>query len=216
MPTPGPRRNAAGARRTPVQDRSRTTVAIILEAAAQGFSAHGYAATTNQIAARAGVSIGTLYQYFADKDALLVSLAERHVEEAREQLGGALGAVLEATGPDGDRAMLVRTTVETVVALNRPGDLHTLLYTTAPRAPELVATLEGLRDDLAAAVAVLLQSDGVPPEDARRRGHALVVAIDACIHEHVLAADSEEDHAQRVGDVTTLALTTLAAYAATT
>lgn len=216
MPTPGPRRNAAGARRTPVQDRSRTTVAIILEAAAQVFSAHGYAATTNQIAARAGVSIGTLYQYFADKDALLVSLAERHVEEAREQLGGALGAVLEATGPDGDRAMLVRTTVETVVALNRPDDLHTLLYTTAPRTPELVATLEGLRDDLAAAVAVLLQSDGVPPEDARRRGHALVVAIDACIHEHVLAADSEEDHAQRVGDVTTLALTTLAAYATTT
>ena len=166
--------------------------------------------------ARAGVSIGTLYQYFADKDALLVSLAERHVEEAREQLGGVLGAALEATGPDGDRATLVCTTVETVVALNRPDDLHTLLYTTAPRTPALVATLEALRDDLAAAVAALLQTDGVPPEDARRRGHALVVAIDASIHEHVLAADSEEDQEQRVGDVTTLALATLAAYAATT
>ncbi len=216
MPTPGPRRNAAGTRRTPVQDRSRTTVAIILEAAAQVFSAHGYAATTNQIAARAGVSIGTLYQYFADKDALLVSLAERHVEEAREQLGDALAAAVEETGPDGDRATLVRATVETAVALNHPDDLHTLLYTTAPRTPELVATLDGLRDDLAAAVAVLLQSDGVPSEDARRRGHALVVAIDACIHEHVLAADSEEDQDRRVGDVVTLALATLAAYSATT
>jgi AcrR family transcriptional regulator len=213
MPTPGPRRNDAGARRSPVQDRSRTTVAIILEAAAQVFAAHGYAATTNQIAARAGVSIGTLYQYFADKDALLLQLAERHVEEARQHLSGVLGAALAATGPEGDRATLVRTTVETVVALNRPDDLHTLLYTTAPRTPALVATLESLRDDLTAAVAILLQGDGVPPEDARRRGHALVVAIDACIHEHVLASDSQEDHDQRVDDVTTLALAALAAYA---
>jgi len=216
MPTPGPRRNAAGARRTPVQDRSRTTVAIILEAAAQVFSAHGYAATTNQIAARAGVSIGTLYQYFADKDALLVGLAERHVEEAREQLGGVLGAALAATSPGGDRVTLVRSTVEAVVELNRPDELHTLLYTTAPRTPALAATLDALRDDLAAAVALLLESDGLRPADAHRRGHALVVAIDACIHEHVLAAESSADRDQRVDDVTTLALATLAAYAATT
>lgn len=43
--------------------------------------------TTNRIAAVAGVSIGTLYQYFPDKDALLVALAEREIEATFERLG---------------------------------------------------------------------------------------------------------------------------------
>ncbi len=54
----------------------------LLAAAAQIFEAHGYASgTTNRIAKRAGVSIGTLYQYFPSKEAIAVALLERHIAE---------------------------------------------------------------------------------------------------------------------------------------
>ena len=56
----------------------------ILKAAAQVFASRGYArTTTNHIAARAGVSVGSLYEYFPGKDALLVELAESHIAEGR-------------------------------------------------------------------------------------------------------------------------------------
>jgi AcrR family transcriptional regulator len=77
----GSERRRDRARKQPRQDRSRHTVAAILDAAAQVFARRGYAnTTTNHIAERAGVSIGSLYQYFPSKDAVLVALAERHVE----------------------------------------------------------------------------------------------------------------------------------------
>lgn len=75
------------ARRRPVQDRSRATVEVILEAAIQVFSARGYAeTTTTRIAERAGVSVGSLYQYFPNKDAVLAALWERHSDEAHAEL----------------------------------------------------------------------------------------------------------------------------------
>lgn len=78
-------------RRTPRQARAEETVAAILEAAAQILEAGGLAAfTTNAVAERAGVSIGTLYQYFADKDALLRSLGEREMQAALAAVGRAL------------------------------------------------------------------------------------------------------------------------------
>ena len=67
-------------RKLPVQQRSRATVEEILSAAAQVFEARGYAAgTTNRIAERAGVSIGTLYQYFPSKEAIAVALLETYL-----------------------------------------------------------------------------------------------------------------------------------------
>jgi AcrR family transcriptional regulator len=54
-------------------------VAAILEAAAQLIAEDGYAAaSTNRIAGRAGVSIGSLYQYFPNKEAILIGLIEQH------------------------------------------------------------------------------------------------------------------------------------------
>ena len=68
-------------RRSPEQSRSKLTCDAILTAAAQVLERGGDAAfTTNRIAERAGVSIGSVYQYFANKDDILVALAER--EEA--------------------------------------------------------------------------------------------------------------------------------------
>ncbi len=67
-------------RRIPRQARAAETVAAILEAAAQVLEAGGLPAlTTNAVAERAGVSIGTLYQYFADKSAILHAIAEQEL-----------------------------------------------------------------------------------------------------------------------------------------
>ena len=62
-------------RKIPVQERSMRTWRFILEAAAQVFAEHGYEGTsTNLIAERAGFSVGTIYEYFPNKDVLLSEL----------------------------------------------------------------------------------------------------------------------------------------------
>ncbi|AQT81007.1 hypothetical protein B1R94_19715 [Mycolicibacterium litorale] len=69
-------------RRAPVQARSRQTVARILDAAATIADEHGVdAVTTRAIADRAGVSYPSLYRFFADRDAILDELMERHCAE---------------------------------------------------------------------------------------------------------------------------------------
>src|SRR3954452_9973154 len=86
-------------RRKPSQERSHQTVEAILEAAAQVFERHGYAAgTTNRIAERAGISIGSLYQYFPGRDAILIAIVDRHIDEGAAALAPVL-ASLETDAP---------------------------------------------------------------------------------------------------------------------
>lgn len=67
-------------RRNPRQARSRATYDSILEAAAQVIAREGpQGLTTNRVAERAGVSIGTLYQYFPDKAAIVLAAARREL-----------------------------------------------------------------------------------------------------------------------------------------
>ena len=64
--------------RRPLQQRSRQSVAAIVEASAQVLEEWGYkGATTNRIASRAGVSVGSLYQYFRDKDEIFDALIDK-------------------------------------------------------------------------------------------------------------------------------------------
>lgn len=72
-------------RRTPRQERGRRKVEALLDAAEAEFAELGYeTATTNAVAARAGASIGSLYQYFPNKRALLDGLVERYVADLRQ------------------------------------------------------------------------------------------------------------------------------------
>ncbi len=69
-------------RKRPVQARSEATVAALFEASIQVLLAAGYRRlTTTRVAERAGVSVGTLYQYFPNRQALILSLIERYLED---------------------------------------------------------------------------------------------------------------------------------------
>jgi AcrR family transcriptional regulator len=72
-------------RRSPSQSRSVVTVAAIFEAAIQVLLKEGmHRLTTTRVAERAGVSVGTLYQYYPNKLALLNAVLERHLDGVAE------------------------------------------------------------------------------------------------------------------------------------
>jgi AcrR family transcriptional regulator len=92
-------------RKTPVQARSQATVVAVLEATIQVLLHGGLdGLTTTKVAARAGVSVGTLYQYFPDKQCLILTVFERHVdavaslveEACRRHHGSSVQAMMSA------------------------------------------------------------------------------------------------------------------------
>ncbi len=81
-------------RRQARQQRAQDTVEVIVRATAQILSREGAARlTTNRVAERAGVSIGSLYQYFANKEALIAEVRRRYDDRFRERLIALAGAV---------------------------------------------------------------------------------------------------------------------------
>ncbi len=84
-------------RRVPVQARSRERVERILDAAAQLLSDEGYdAVKTNLLAKRAGVSIGSIYQFFPNRFAIFNALADRY----RKKIASSLSKTMGSNSPD--------------------------------------------------------------------------------------------------------------------
>lgn len=91
-------------RKQPVQERSQATVDAVLEATLQVLKREGFQAlTTTRVAQRAGVSVGTLYQYFPDKASIVTALKlryfERMVSTVQEVASSVAGAPLEVAIP---------------------------------------------------------------------------------------------------------------------
>lgn len=85
-------------RKAPRQQRSQQTVDAILQATARVLAEHGYAGTnTNLIAETAGVSVGSLYQYFPNKNALIAALHDRHDRQMLDLIDQTLAANPAAT-----------------------------------------------------------------------------------------------------------------------
>ncbi|MBI5497454.1 MAG: TetR/AcrR family transcriptional regulator [Deltaproteobacteria bacterium] len=104
------RKPALRYRKRPLQARARVTVDAVLQATERVLIRRGVdGLTTKEVARLAGVSIGTLYQYFPDKHALCAAVLERENEEILRALQAALPDVARAPLP-----VLVRRVVETI------------------------------------------------------------------------------------------------------
>ena len=90
------RRPQTKPRKIAAQGRSRATVDALIEATARILIKEGYdRASTNKIAAMAGVSIGSLYQYFPSKEALMAAVIERHTQDLSQVARDAFVKVAE-------------------------------------------------------------------------------------------------------------------------
>jgi AcrR family transcriptional regulator len=128
---------ARNQRRTPIQNRSQDTVDALIEASARILREDGWARlSTNRVARVAGVSVGTLYQYYANKEELVAALVHRIAEERIEAFGAhlmTLATTSDAPLEEGLRALL-RATVE---AMRVRADLARRLLLEAPRGGRL-------------------------------------------------------------------------------
>jgi AcrR family transcriptional regulator len=169
-------------RRQPRQLRSRQTVEAILDAVIRVLKRHGVeGVTTNRIAQAAGVSIGSVYQYFPDKRAIFAALHERHAQDVERLVERCLvehaGASLEG---------FVRALVERLVdAHGRDPELEAVLATVPHGADGARALEVTLRSALRLAIMARLTRPGeahLAKRDLDRMLFALPHLVEALSH----------------------------------
>jgi AcrR family transcriptional regulator len=128
--------------KVPRQERAVATVQALLDATSEILVKEGYdAANTNRNAARAGVSIASLYQYFPSKEALVAALIDRHIARMAKLLGGLLEQSAGLPMPDAI-ALVVRGLFE---AYGEDEALHRELLRNVPQLERLNPAVEARR-----------------------------------------------------------------------
>jgi len=171
-------------RKEPRQRRAHETRARILAAAREVFEEHGYAhGTTNRIAEAAGLSVGSLYQYFPNKDAILVELVDLHIEAGAAVVLGALPPTSDGWA-DVPLERIIGPVVDAMVTLHADGrELHRVLFEEAPRPSEQLARLRTLERDLTQMVAGLLADHPeVTAPDPALAARLTIDAIESLVH----------------------------------
>lgn len=137
-------------RKLPTQARAKATVEVIVEAAARILVRHGFEGmTTNRVAEKAGVSVGSLYQYFPNKESLVAELERRHHAELRAAFEEALPQAM-ALDVAGAVSLLIQSAIK-VHTINP--ELHRVLSEEIPRigpAPEFKAFEQEVYENLKA------------------------------------------------------------------
>ena len=170
-------------RKSPSQERSRQTVERILNAATRIFHEQGYAGTTtNDIADEADLSIGSLYQYFPNKDALLAALTKRHITSTTSSLAAMIGELPGDSGFD----VILRTVVRFLVEQHVLDDLHLLVMHTAPRTHEINLELEQAKTQLVEIASVLLTKINIVGDQQKLIARMVVATIDAAVHDVII------------------------------
>ncbi|QIQ85826.1 TetR/AcrR family transcriptional regulator [Erythrobacter sp.] len=169
------------ARRRPSQARSKATVEAILEAATRILAEEGLARlNTNRLAEVAGVSVGSVYEYFADKRAVIDLLIDRHLSEGEAALAeAAAGLPAQAEPPE-----IARALVDAAIHLHRSDPrLHRVLSSEVPLDPAQRARVEALRAASVAAVAERLAGKVIEPS---LKAALLVDTADALAHRWIV------------------------------
>ena len=166
-------------RREPKQRRSRQTVEAVLDAVVKVMKRHGIAGvTTNRIAEVAGVSIGSVYQYFPDKRAIFTALHARHVDEISRVIESRLVEHAASSLED-----FVRALVEGLVeAHSTDPELHELMTTQVPHGGDGTRALEvRLRGVFRLAISSRAH-EGRTPRDLDRALFVLPHMVEALAH----------------------------------
>ena len=171
-------------RKRPRQARSQATVDAILAATARVLVRHGFdGLTTNSLATAAGVSIGSLYQYFPNKEALVAALIERHIEE----MNAAIVAELQRVAKQ-PIAQAARSVIElTIRAHAIEPELHRVLTEQVPRVGRLAKLRE--LDEIGSRVVtglLVARKDELAIDDPELAAFVLVSAIESIVHRAAL------------------------------
>ena len=155
-----------------------------MDAAARVFEERGYAgANTNRIAERAGVSIGSLYQYFPNKESILAVLLEQHTEEVANAVEAIRRHVAEEPRSKNPR-------------------LQHVLLDEAPRPPHLKARLQELEQAAVESTEIRLRaSPQVRVEDHRTAAYLAVQSIETLAHRFVVEPSDEVSRERFVAEL---------------
>jgi AcrR family transcriptional regulator len=192
-------------RKSASQERSRSTVDALLEATARILVTWGYdRASTNRIAEVAGVSIGSLYQYFPSKEALVAAVIDRHTQQVAEVTRNAV--VRMAASP-------IEVAAREFVSLGIKGHrvdprLHAVLSEQIPRVGRLENIEANLREGYALVRGYLeAHRDEIDVADLDLAAFVLVTVVEALTHAAVLRRPdilNDEKAGRFVDDVTRL------------
>jgi AcrR family transcriptional regulator len=186
MAKTGSQRRSQALVRKPKQDRARNTVAVLLEAAARVLAERGWVGfNTNVVATRAGVSIGSLYEYFPNKQALVDAVAIEHLAKGE--------AMLEQSQADDRSSMtleqFLHALVQGFIKIHRDDpELHRALSGTVPLSPHVTARAQKLLE--ATVMRVEHHLSGVVRQP-KIVATLLVETTDAVVHRWVIDHDGK-------------------------
>jgi AcrR family transcriptional regulator len=187
------RRAPTNPRKEASQERSRATVNALVEATARILVKEGFdKASTNRIAAVAGVSVGSLYQYFPSKEALVAAVIDRHQQEIMQVVRGELAQAASQPIEQG-----VRTLVAVAVKAHRVDPkLHRVLAEQIPRVGKLEKVETFSRENYALFKAYLQsRRDEIRVADLELAAFVCVTSIEALTHTAVLHYETVSEDA---------------------
>lgn len=165
-------------RKSPRQERSRQTVEAILAATAHILAAKGYEqASTNAIADRAGVSIGSLYQYFPNKESLVTAVIEQVYESDKALIEASL-----SKHRDKSFEKVVTATVDALLtAFSKNPRLRKVIFYETPQTRQM-DQLHGTKDYVAELLGEYLERRGLVHERANLKLFLLVNALEGALY----------------------------------
>lgn len=170
----------ASPRKKPTQKRAKATVKAIVEATAHLLVADGFHnLSTNKIAETAGVSIGSLYQYFPNKEAIVSAVIESFAERQMAILAGALADIASD-----DMETVIREIIRSTFEAKRlEPELSKVLFEELPPIGQVDVMKEWM-DNACAVVLVALQmrADDVRPKNLELAAFVLVAACHGITH----------------------------------
>lgn len=197
-----PRRPATTARKSATQDRSKATVDALLAATARVLVKEGYdRASTNKIAEAAGVSIGSLYQYFPSKEALVAAVISRHTGEMMDVVRTSMVRVAGLPIPEAAREL-----VKVMIDAHRiEPKLHRVLVEQIPRVGNM-EDVEKLDEEATMLVRAYLEGHKgeIAVDDLEIAAFLCVASVEALTHAAVLRRPALLDNPRFVEEVASM------------